>query len=257
MFDLWADQWRRRHARGDVIIVRFADDYVVGFEHRDDAERFLGRSSRQARGVQLGAGRREDAADRVRAVRRRATSRARGLGKPETFEFLGFTHICAKTRNGRFKLKRVTSKKRMRAKLHAVKTELRRRLHLPDPRAGTLARQRPARALQLLRRARQQPGARRVPRPGRCGTGSRRFGAAASAHALTWERMRRLADSMAPDPPHPAPLARRALRRQNPREEPSALDAHAGICAGGRPATAVPTATGFGFSRVGGLRSGS
>ena len=88
VFDLWADQWRGRHARGDVIIMRFADDFVVGFEHRDDAERFLAelRERFAEFGLELHAG--EDAADRVRTVRRRDEPGA-WTGKPETFEFLG------------------------------------------------------------------------------------------------------------------------------------------------------------------------
>ena len=73
VFDLWADQWRRRNAQGDVILVRYADDYVAGFEHREDAERFLADLREQVRGVRVGAASGQDAADRVRAVRRRAT----------------------------------------------------------------------------------------------------------------------------------------------------------------------------------------
>ncbi len=135
VFDLWADQWRRRHARGDVILVRFADDYVAGFEHRDDAERFLtDLCERLARfGLEL-------AAEKTRLIefgRYAAERRAsRGLRRPETFDFLGFTHICAKNRSGRFKLKRVTIKKRMRAKLQQVKVELRRRWHHSIPEQG-------------------------------------------------------------------------------------------------------------------------
>jgi RNA-directed DNA polymerase len=135
VFDLWADQWRRRHARGDVILTRFADDYVAGFEHRDDAERFL--ADLRDRLAKFGLGL---AAEKTRliefgrfAAERRA---ARGLRKPETFDFLGFTHICARTKNGRFKLRRVTSKKRMRAKLHQVKAELKRRWHHSIPEQG-------------------------------------------------------------------------------------------------------------------------
>jgi group II intron reverse transcriptase/maturase len=135
VFDLWADRWRRREARGDVIIVRFADDYIVGFEHHRDAQRFLadlrGRLARFAlelhpektRLIEFG---------RFAAERRRA----RGQGKPETFQFLGFTHICAKERSGRFTLKRITDSKRMRAKLRQVKDELARRRHQPIPEQG-------------------------------------------------------------------------------------------------------------------------
>ena len=132
VFDLWADQWRRRHARGEVIVVRFADDYIVGFERQDDAQRFLTELHRRLAKFNL-----ELAAEKTRLIEfgRYAAERRqkRGLGKPETFQFLGFTHICAKTDNGRFMLKRITDAKRMRAKLHALKSELMRRRHLPVP----------------------------------------------------------------------------------------------------------------------------
>ena len=135
VFDRWAHQWRKRHARGDVIIVRFADDLVVGFEYRDDAERFWTDFRERLAGFAL-----ELNAEKTRLIefgRFAAQNRAaRGLGKPETFQFLGFTHICGKSRKGRFKLKRITDSKRMQAKLHEVKTELRRRRHLPIPEQG-------------------------------------------------------------------------------------------------------------------------
>ncbi len=135
VFDLWADQWRRRHARGDVIIVRFADDYIVGFEHRGDAERFLVDLRSRLAGFSL-----ELASEKTRLIEfgRFAAERrkARGLGKPETFQFLGFTHICGKRRNGRFQLTRITEAKRLRAKVHKLKVELRRRMHLPVPEQG-------------------------------------------------------------------------------------------------------------------------
>jgi RNA-directed DNA polymerase len=136
VFDLWAHQWRRRHAHGDVVIVRFADDAVVGFEHRDDAERFWAdlRDRLAEFGLELNA-------EKTRLIefgRFAAPNRAaRGLGKPETFQFLGFTHICGKTRKtGRFKLKRITDSKRVRAKLHALKGEMAKRRHLPIPEQG-------------------------------------------------------------------------------------------------------------------------
>ena len=135
VFDLWAARWRRRHAHGHVIIVRFADDYIVGFEHEEDAQRFLADLRDRLAKFAL-----ELAPEKTRllefgrfAAERR---RARGLGKPETFQFLGFTHVCGKTRNGRFMLKRITSKKRMRAKQRQVRDELRRRRHQPIPEQG-------------------------------------------------------------------------------------------------------------------------
>jgi RNA-directed DNA polymerase len=134
VFDLWAHQWRSQNAHGDVIVVRFADDLVVGFEHQHDAERFqadlrarlefaLELNAEKTRLIEFG---------RFAAQRRQR----RGLGKPETFTFLGFTHICARNRKGRFKLQRITDSKRMRTKLHEVKTELRRRMHHPIPEQG-------------------------------------------------------------------------------------------------------------------------
>jgi RNA-directed DNA polymerase len=135
VFDLWAHQWRTRRARGDVVIVRFADDFVVGFEHREDAERFWSDLRERLAKFSL-----ELNAEKTRLIqfgRFAAINRAeRGLGKPETFQFLGFTHICATTKNGRFKLKRITDAQRMRTKLSKVKAELMRRRHLPIPDQG-------------------------------------------------------------------------------------------------------------------------
>ena len=135
VFDLWAHRWRIRHARGDVVIVRFADDAVVGFEYRQDAERFWADLRERLAKFSL-----ELNADKTRLIRfgRFAAQqrKERGLGKPETFQFLGFTHICGKTKAGRFKLTRITDKKRMRTKLSKVKAELIRRRHLPIPDQG-------------------------------------------------------------------------------------------------------------------------
>src|SRR6266536_2578445 len=135
VFDLWADWWRRTQAHGEVIIVRFADDFIVGFEHREDAERFLRELRERLAKFAL-----ELHPDKTRLIefgRSAAQNRhQRGAGRPETFAFLGFTHICAKTKRGRFKLKRITSPERMRAKLHAVNDELKRRRHLPVPEQG-------------------------------------------------------------------------------------------------------------------------
>ena len=135
VFDLWADRWRRRHARGDVILVRFADDYIAGFQHRDDAERFLADLRDRLAKFSL-----ELATEKTRLIefgRYAARDRsARGLGRPETFPFLGFTHICAKDGRGRFMVKRITISKRMRAKLAEVKDELKLRRHHPIPEQG-------------------------------------------------------------------------------------------------------------------------
>jgi len=135
VFDLWAGWWRRRHARGDVIIVRFADDFIVGFEHREDAEMFL--AQLRGRLAEFGLELHPDKTRLIEFGRRAAANRtARGEGKPETFSFLGFTHICATSRGGRFWVRRITISKRVRAKLAEVKAEIRRRRYLPIPDQG-------------------------------------------------------------------------------------------------------------------------
>ena len=135
VFDLWADQWRRRNAHGDVILCRYADDFLAGFQHRDDAERFL--ADLRDRFAKFGLELHPEKTRLIEFGRYAAERReARGLPKPETFEFLGFTHVCAKTKAGRFKLGRLSSKKKTRAKLREVKTELMRRRNLPIPDQG-------------------------------------------------------------------------------------------------------------------------
>ena len=136
VFDLWVHQWRGRHARGEMIVVRFADDFVVGFEHHDDAERFW--ADLRERFANFGLELADEKTRLIEFGRFAARDRkARGLGKPESFDFLGFTHACGKTKKtGRFALKRVTSKKRLRAKLRAVKAELAHRRHDPIPDQG-------------------------------------------------------------------------------------------------------------------------
>jgi RNA-directed DNA polymerase len=135
VFDLWADWWRKRHAHGDVIIVRFADDFIVGFEHQEDARRFLAELG--GRFAKFGLDLHPDKTRLIEFGRRAARDRAaRGDGKPETFQFLGFTHICATSRGGRFWIRRKTDSKRLRAKLKQAKAEIMRRRHLPVPDQG-------------------------------------------------------------------------------------------------------------------------
>lgn len=130
VFDLWAQRWRKKQARGDVVVVRFADDFVVGFEHREEAEQFL--TELRERFARFGLTLHPDKTRLIEFGRwARANRRQRGEGKPETFNFLGFTHSCGKTRKGRFTVLRQTVRQRWQAKLKAVKAELRRRLHEP------------------------------------------------------------------------------------------------------------------------------
>ena len=128
VLDLWAQHWRKHYARGEVIIVRYADDFVMGFQHRSDAERCL--QELRGRFIKFGLELHPDKTRLIEFGRFAAERRAkRGLGKPETFTFLGFTHLCGTTRRGAFTIKRKTATKRMRAKLQEIKTRLRRLRH--------------------------------------------------------------------------------------------------------------------------------
>ena len=140
VFDLWAARWRRCEATGDMVVVRYADDLVVGFEHEDDARRFL--VAMRARFEEFMLSLHPDKTRLIEFGRFAATNRGkRGLGKPETFSFLGFTFICGKSRQGRFLLKRKTRRDRMRTKLEDIKVELQRRMHWPIPEQGEWLRQ--------------------------------------------------------------------------------------------------------------------
>ena len=139
MLDLWVRRWRQTVARGDVVIVRYADDFVLGFEHRQEAERFLadvrGRFARF--GLELHPGKTR----LIEFGRFAATDRRdRGEGNPESFNFLGFTHSCAKARARWFTVLRQTMRQRWQAKLKAVRTELKKRLHDPVPKVGAYLR---------------------------------------------------------------------------------------------------------------------
>jgi group II intron reverse transcriptase/maturase len=135
VFDLWVRRWRKRQAEGDVIVVRYADDAIVGFQHREEAERFL--AALRERFARFGLELHPEKTRLLEFGPYAAENRRRaGKGKPETFNFLGFTHICGKKRNGRFTVVRQTIRQRLQAKLSEVKAELRRRLHDPIPQVG-------------------------------------------------------------------------------------------------------------------------
>jgi group II intron reverse transcriptase/maturase len=136
VFDLWVQAWRRKRAHGDVIVVRFADDIVMGFQVKSDAEQFWAELKERFRKFAL-----ELHPEKTRLLEfgplAISNRQRRGEGKPETFNFLGFTHICGKKRsNGMFTVLRLTMRKRLQAKLNEVKTELRRRMHDPVPEVG-------------------------------------------------------------------------------------------------------------------------
>jgi group II intron reverse transcriptase/maturase len=140
VLDLFADRWRRREAKGDVIIVRYADDFIVGFEHETDARRFLDLLRERMEKFALALH-----PEKTRLIEfgryAAANRRRRGLGKPETFNFLGFTFMCGISRRGRFLVKRKSRRDRMRAKLQAIKQELRQRILQPIREQGKWLKQ--------------------------------------------------------------------------------------------------------------------
>lgn len=212
VFDLWTHQWRKRHARGEVIVVRYADDFVVGFEHREDAERFQQDLAERMDQFNLALH-----ADKTRLIEfgryAAAHRQQRGEGKPETFDFLGFTHMCGKTRKGKFVVWRHTMRKRLRAKLKAVKLELKRRLHEPLPLIGQWLR-------SVVQGHYQYFG---VPfnsqalgqfRNGVVLAWKRTLARRSQKHRTTWDRMERLAKQWLPYPRiyHSYPAIRRVVR---------------------------------------------
>jgi group II intron reverse transcriptase/maturase len=214
VFDLWTQRWRKQPGRGDVIVVRYADDFVVGFEHERDAQAFL--AELRERFAKFGLELHPDKTRILEFGRYAASNRARrGEVKPETFDFLGFTHICAKTRNGRFTVRRQTMKRRLRAKLSEVKTELRRRLTQPIPEQGAYLR------AVLTGHARYYG----VPGNGPAlmsfrhqlgwiwGRALRRRG---NRHVLSWKRLRPHVHRWLPRPPicHPWPSQRLGVTTQ-------------------------------------------
>src|SRR5438132_3628427 len=135
VFDLWANRWRQHEAQGDMVIVRYADDFVVGFEHEADARRFW--DALRARLEEFALSLHPDKTRLIEFGRHAADRRASaGLGKPETFKFLGFVFICGKTRRGKFLVHRKSRRDRMRTKLTEIKKELRQRMHQPIPEQG-------------------------------------------------------------------------------------------------------------------------
>jgi len=231
VLDLYAERWRRREAAGDMIIVRYADDFIVGFQHESDAKRFL--DALRERLAEFALSLHPEKTRLIEFGRYAAQNRKRrGLGKPETFNFLGFTFICGKSRKGGFLIKRKTRRDRMRAKLKAVSQELRRRMHQPPDEVGNWLRHvvkgyfnyhavpTNIHALQEFRDEITQRWRRALSRRSDKG-------------AIAWNWMAKMADAWLPQPHilHPWPNQRFAVR--HPRWEPYAGKLHVRICAGG------------------------
>ena len=220
VLDLWAERWRRREAAGDMIIVRYADDFIVGFQYESDARRFLDLMRERLREFALSL--HPDKTRLIEFGRYAADRRAqRGLGKPETFKFLGFIFICGQSRQGRFLLKRKSRGDRMRAKLKEIKKELRLRMHQPIPVQGKWlghvvtgyfnyhAVPTNIRALDAFRHHVTDLWRRSLRRR-------------SQKDRTSWERITKLADDFLPKPRilHPWPQLRFAVT--HPRWEPSA-----------------------------------
>jgi retron-type reverse transcriptase len=212
VFDLWAARWRRREATGDMVIVRYADDIVVGFEHEADGRRFL--DLMRERLAEFALTLHPEKTRLIAFGHLSAAQRAKlGLGKPETFDFLGFTHICGRTRQGRFQIRRKSRRDRRWAKLREIKDELRRRILQPIPEQGRWLRlvitgyyayhavPTNFRSLYVFREHVVRLWGRTLRRR-------------SQKHALTWERMGKVADDWLPQPRilHPWPSIRFAVK---------------------------------------------
>jgi RNA-directed DNA polymerase len=239
--DLWAMRWRRREATGDMIFVRYADDFIVGFQHESDARRFLDEMRERLGKFALSL---QPEKTRLIEFGRFAAERRQrhGLGRPETFNFLGFTFICGKTRSGKFQIKRRTRRDRMRAKLKMIKEEMWRRMHQPIPTQGKWlwhvvngyfnyhAVPTNAHALHVFRHHVTDLWRRTL--RGR-----------SQKDRMTWARMTQLVDDWLPKPIilHPWPSVRFAVT--HPRWEPYAGKPHVRFLCGGRSVMGVPTAS--------------
>ena len=231
VLDLWAERWRRHEATGDMIIVRYADDFIVGFQHEGDARRFLNELRRRLEEFALSLH-----PEKTRLIEfgrfAAANRKRRGLGKPETFNFLGFTFICGKSRRGKFLIKRKSRRDRLRTKLKEVKEALRRCMHQPIPTQGRWLKQ----VIRGYFNYHAVPTNRRalvVFRDEVIRSWRRTLGRRSQKGVLTWEQMRSLADTWLPTPHilHPWPKQRFAVTHL--RWEPYAGKPHVRFCAGG------------------------
>ena len=231
VFDLWAQQWRQRHAQGDVIMVRYADDIVVGFEHQADAGRFW--KDMRTRLAEFALTLHPGKTRLIEFGRHAAKNRrARGLGRPETFNFLGFTHISGHSRRGDFQLKRKSRSDRVRTRLQVIKETLRRRMHETIDEQGAWLR-RVVMGFNAYHAVPTNAAALSDFRHNVADLWRRTLCRRSQKGAVTWERMTVLANRWLPTPriTHPWPDARFAVK--HPRWEPGAGIPPAGICAGG------------------------
>jgi RNA-directed DNA polymerase len=231
VFDLWAERWRKRHSQGELIIVRYADDIVCGFEYEHEAKQFM--EELRERLKQFALSLNPDKTRLIEFGRHAARRRARrGLGKPETFNFLGFTHICGQSRRGHFLLKRKTRRDRMRTTLQALKSELRQCMHQPLHEQGTWLGQvvRGYFAYHAIPTNADRLGAFRHDVVALWRRALRRR---SQNDGTTWSRIERLSAEFIPMPRILHPWPDRRFLVKHPRWEPSARIGPARFCAGG------------------------
>ena len=230
-FDLWAERWRRREAAGNMIVVRYADDIVAGFEHEADARRFW--DAMRGRLEEFSLSLHPEKTRLIEFGRFAATNRKRrGLGKPETFNFLGFTFICGRNSRGKFLLCRKTRRDRMRAKLQDIKEELRRRMHQSIPEQGAWLKQVVA-GYFAYHAVPTNDRALRTFRSGVEFLWIRSLRKRSQRDRTTWEKTKKLSKEWLPKPRihHPWPSQRFAVK--HPRWEPYAGKPLVRFCAGG------------------------
>jgi RNA-directed DNA polymerase len=229
--DLWANRWRQHEATGDMIIVRYADDFIVGFQHESDARRFLDELR-----TRLGEFALSLAPEKTRLIEfgrfAGENRKRRGLGKPETFKFLGFTFICGKTRRGKFLVVRKSRRDRMRAKLKEIKQTLRRCMHQPIPVQGKWLRQ-VVRGYFNYHAVPTNRSALAAFRSFVIDIWRRTLKRRSQTARLTWPRMVRLANAWLPQPHIRHPWPRAGFAVTHPRWEPYAGKPHVRLCAGG------------------------
>ena len=239
VFDLWAERWRRREATGDMIMVRYADDIVVGFQHEKDARRFWDAMRDRLREFSLSL---HPEKTRLIEFGRFAAQncKRRGRSKPETFKFLGFVLICDKSRRGDFRVRRKSRQDRMRAKLQEIKEALRRRINRPIPETG-----------KWLAHVVSGYFAYHAVPTNSLAVSAFRYHALVLWHRqlcrrsqrarVPWTRMTKLADEFLPPPRSPASLAKCALCRQTPEVGAECPNWARSELSGGRSETGVPT----------------
>ena len=229
--DLWAARWRRREATGDMIIVRYADDFIVGSQHESDARRFLDEMRKRLGEFALSL---HPEKTRLIEFGRYAAERRkrRGLGKPETFNFLGFTFICGTTRSGKFQLQRKTRRDRMQAKLRKIKETLRRCMHRPIPEQGKWLGQ-VVRGYFNYHAVPTNGQALNVFRHHITDLWRRTLRRRSQKDRMTWERMTQLVDAWLPKPIILQPWPSDRFAVTHPRWEPYAGKLLVRLCAGG------------------------